>query len=258
MSATGLGSDLSAEVQSGPSGPSVAAGDSQCDDSAGRRLATSRPLREAGPRVLVRRAPSSGRTAPFHRPNMVRIKASSRPIAFVFALTVIAVVYVRGLGRVWWCACGQWYPVSLNVNSMHNSQHLLDAYSLSHVLHGILFFGLLWPLRGRINLGWRFAIAAAIEIGWEMMENSPIIIDRYRTATMALGYTGDSIVNTLGDIASFLVGFWIAKKVGLWWSVILFIVVELAMLWWMRDNLTLNVLMLLWPIDAIRQWQSGG
>ena len=126
------------------------------------------------------------------------------------------------------------------------------------MLHGILFFGLLWPLRGRLGMGWRFAIAAAIEIGWEMMENSPIIIDRYRTATIALGYTGDSIVNTLGDIASFLVGFWIARKVGLWWSVGIFIAVELIMVWWMRDNLTLNVLMLLWPIDAIRQWQSGG
>lgn len=190
--------------------------------------------------------------------NMVQIKAPSRPIVIVLALTVVAVLYVRWLGRVWWCACGQWHPVSLNVNSMHNSQHLLDAYSLSHVLHGILFFGLLWPLRGRINLGWRFAIAAAIEIGWEMLENSPIVIDRYRTATIALGYTGDSIVNTLGDIVSFLAGFWIARNVGLWWSVAVFMAVELAMLWWMRDNLTLNVLMLLWPIDAIRRWQSGG
>jgi hypothetical protein len=140
---------------------------------------------------------------------------------------------------------------------MHNSQHLLDPYSLSHVLHGILFFGVLWLLRRRISLPWRFAIAAAIEIAWEMAENSPIIINRYRTATMALGYTGDSILNSLGDIASFLVGFWVAKKLRLWWSVAIFLAVELLLLWWIRDNLALNVLMLLWPIDAIRRWQQG-
>lgn len=181
-----------------------------------------------------------------------------RPLLLFACLLVVAVVYVRRLGRVWWCACWQWDPVSLVVNSMHNSQHLLDAYSLSHVLHGILFFGLLWPLRGRLSLGWRFAVAAAIEIGWEMAENSPLVIGRYRTATMALGYTGDSVVDSLGDVASFLVGFWVAKRPGLWWSAVIFVGVESLMLWWMRDNLTLNVLMLLWPVDAIRRWQSGG
>src|SRR5205085_12152021 len=154
----------------------------------------------------------------------------SRPwraaLALVAALLVVAVIYLRWQGRVWWCACGRWNPVSLHVNSMHNSQHLLDPYSLSHVLHGIIFFGILWLARRRVGLPWRFAIAAAIEIGWEMMENSPIIINRYRTATIALGYTGDSVFNSLGDIGSFLVGFWIARKVGLWWSVGIFVAVE--------------------------------
>ena len=181
-----------------------------------------------------------------------------RPTVFVIALTALAVVYLRWQGRVWWCACQQLKPISLHVNSMHNSQHLFDAYSLSHLLHGLVFFGALWLFRRRVDLPWRCAIAAVIEIGWEMLENSPIIINRYRTATMALGYSGDSIVNSMGDIASFLLGFWIAKKVGLWRCIAVFLAVELAMLWLMRDNLTLNVLMLLWPIDAIRQWQSGG
>jgi len=181
-----------------------------------------------------------------------------KPVAFVAALLVIAVVYLRWQGRVWWCACGRWYPVSLNVHSMHNSQHLFDAYSLSHVLHGFLFYGLLWLARRRIAPGWRFAIAAAVEIAWEMMENSPIIINRYRTATIALGYTGDSILNSLGDVASFLIGFAIAKKLGLWWSLAIFIAVELLLLWWIRDNLLLNILMLLWPFDAIRRWQASG
>jgi hypothetical protein len=181
-----------------------------------------------------------------------------RPTVFIIALTALAVVYLRWQGRVWWCACHQLKPISLHVNSMHNSQHLFDAYSLSHVLHGFIFFGVLWLFRRRINLPWRCAIAAVIEIAWEMMENSPIIINRYRTATMALGYSGDSIVNSIGDIASFLIGFWLAKKLGLWRSVAVFLAVELLMLWLIRDNLALNILMLLWPIDAIRRWQSGG
>src|SRR3954462_12680181 len=105
----------------------------------------------------------------------------SRPMWFVFALLVIDVVYLRWQGRVWWCQQGDYSPVSIKVNSPHNSQHLFDAYSLSHVLHGILFFGFLWLLRRRLSLGVRAAIAASIEIGWEMLENSPVIINRYRT-----------------------------------------------------------------------------
>jgi hypothetical protein len=180
----------------------------------------------------------------------------SRPVAYVFGLVALAIVYLRFMGRIWWCKCGHYYPVSLHVNSMHNSQHLFDAYSLSHVLHGMIFFGILWLFRRRISLAWRAAIAATMEIGWEMMENSPIIINRYRTATVSLGYRGDSIFNSLGDIASFVLGFYIARKLGLWWSIVIFLALELLMLWMIRDNLTLNVLMLLWPIDAIRKWQS--
>ena len=173
-------------------------------------------------------------------------------------MMLVALVYLRGQGRIWWCACGRPNPVSLDVSSAHNSQHLFDPYSLSHVLHGVLFFGVLWPLRGRLSLNTRAVIAAAVEIGWEMLENSPIIINRYRAATIAWGYTGDSIANSLADIASFVLGFYLARKLGLWRSVALFASVEVLMLWLMRDNLTLNVLMLLWPIDAVRRWQSGG
>jgi hypothetical protein len=176
----------------------------------------------------------------------------------VVALLLLAIVYLRWQGRVWWCECGQLRPISLTVRSQHNSQHLLDPYSLSHMLHGVLFYGMLWPFRRTLSLPTRAAIAAVVEIGWEMLENSPIVIDRYRTATMALGYSGDSVVNSIGDVISFVVGFYIARKLGLWWSIGIFIAVELLMLWLMRDNLTLNVLMLLWPIDAIRHWQGGG
>jgi hypothetical protein len=182
----------------------------------------------------------------------------SRATWVVLAILLLAVVYLRWQGRVWWCQQGDWRPVAVKVDSPHNSQHLFDPYSLSHVLHGVLFFGVLWLFRRRLSLDLRAAIAAAIEIGWEILENSPIVINRYRTATAALGYTGDSIVNSLGDVTSFVLGFYVARKLGLWWSLAIFVAVEGVMLLLMRDNLTLNVLMLLWPIDAIRKWQSGG
>jgi hypothetical protein len=182
---------------------------------------------------------------------------SRHAVLFVGGLLLLALIYLRWQGRIWWCECGHWNPVSLKVNSQHNSQHVFDAYSLSHVLHGVLFCGALWLFRGRLSLNVRAVIAAAIEIGWEVLENSPIIIDRYRAATVSLGYTGDSITNSLGDFASFMLGFYVARKVGLWWSLAVFALVELLMLWLIRDNLALNVLMLLWPIDAIRRWQGG-
>ncbi len=181
----------------------------------------------------------------------------SPAVWLVGALLAFAVVYLRWQGRIWWCRCESWAPISIAVQSPHNSQHLFDAYSLSHVLHGVLFFGILWLFRSQLSLNIRAGIAAAIEIGWEMLENSPIIINRYREATVSLGYTGDSIANSLGDIISFIFGFYLARKLGLWRSVAIFLVVELAMLWMIRDNLALNILMLLWPVDAIRRWQSG-
>jgi hypothetical protein len=189
--------------------------------------------------------------------------AAPTPFRSRMAVTVVgvmlaaAVVFLRWQGRIWWCECGKPYPVSLHIDS-HNSQHLFDVYSLSHVLHGVLFCGILWLFRGRLSLNTRSVIASAIEIAWEMLENSPIIINRYRSATMSLGYTGDAIFNSLGDVVSFILGFFVARKLGLWWSLAVFLIVELLMLWWIRDNLALNVLMLLWPIDAVRKWQSGG
>ena len=181
----------------------------------------------------------------------------SRAAVFVAVLLLVAVVYLRWQGRIWWCEQRDPGPVSLRIDE-HNSQHLFDAYSFSHVLHGVLFFGILWPLRRRLSLPTRAAISAAVEIGWEVLENSPIIINRYRAATVSLGYTGDSIANSVADFVSFMLGFYLARKLGLWWSIAIFLAVELLMLWLIRDNLALNVLMLLWPIDAVRKWQSGG
>lgn len=174
------------------------------------------------------------------------------------AMVVGMVVVLRLLGRVWWCACRTPTPFSTDVHSSHNSQHLLDAYSFSHLLHGVIFFFTLRFLLPWVVPGIRLLAALAIEIGWEIVENSPMVIDRYRTATASLGYSGDSIVNSVGDVLSCLLGIYVALRLGWRWSLGLFVAVELAMLYLIRDNLTLNVLMLLWPIDAIRQWQSGG
>lgn len=173
-------------------------------------------------------------------------------------MLLTAIVCLRDQERVWWCEEGDWSPISLKVESPHNSQHVFDPYSLSHMLHGLIFFWLLWLARRRLDARWRVVAATAIEVGWELLENSPLVIERYRSVTISWGYEGDSIINSLGDVVSFVVGYFIASKLGLWRSVVLFLLVDLTMLFLMRDNLALNVLMLLWPIDAVRRWQAGG
>jgi len=184
-------------------------------------------------------------------------RGSIAPWVAIAAMLVIAVIYLRWQGRIWWCQQRDFQIVSLVVHSAHNSQHLFDAYSLSHLLHGIIFFGFFWLFRRWMSLPWRLVAATAVEVAWEMLENSPIIINRYRAATISLGYNGDSIVNSFGDVLSFVAGFYLARVAHFWGSIAIFLGVEMAMLWIIRDNLALNVLMLLWPIDAIRRWQSG-
>ncbi len=138
---------------------------------------------------------------------------------------------------------------------MHNSQHLADPYSLTHLSHGLGFYALLRLVP--IPEGWRFAAAVALEAGWEVLENTPMVIDRYREATISLGYYGDTIANSGGDLLACVLGWVIAASVPARWSLILFLATELLLLAAIRDNLTLNVIMLLWPIDAIRRWQGG-
>ena len=155
------------------------------------------------------------------------------------------------------CACGTiklWHGV---VQSSENSQHLADWYSFSHVIHGFLFYAAahFW-LRGRAR-AWALPAAVGVEGLWELLENSPIIINRYREATIALGYAGDSIVNSLADIGWMAFGFWVASRIPAQVTIALAIGFELMTLALIRDNLTLNVLMLVWPIDAIKAWQGG-
>jgi hypothetical protein len=145
-----------------------------------------------------------------------------------------------------------------NIWSAAQSQRLADPYSFSHIGHGLLFFAILWFFARELPLRYRFLAAVVLEAGWEILENSPFIIDRYRTLTIALGYEGDSILNSLSDIVMMSLGFWIARKARIWASVGLLIVIEVGMLLWVRDNLTLNIIMLIHPIEAIKQWQMGG
>ena len=162
------------------------------------------------------------------------------------------------MGRNPICTCG---TVSLWVgtrDSPNTSQMLADWYSLSHVVHGLLFYAALWFVARRLDIGSRFLLAIFIEASWEVIENTPFVIDRYRTATAALGYNGDSVINSMSDIAMMVVGFLAARKLPVWASVVLLIALELVPLYVIRDNLTLNVWMLLWPNKALAAWQSGG
>ena len=145
-----------------------------------------------------------------------------------------------------------------NIWSSENSQRVADAYSFSHIVHGILFFALLWLVARRLPVSYRFLIAVLLEAGWEVLENSPIIINRYREATIALGYVGDSVLNSCSDVAMMALGFWFASRARIWISVAAVLAMEVFCLLWVRDNLTLNVIMLIHPIDALKAWQSAG
>jgi hypothetical protein len=177
--------------------------------------------------------------------------------AVVLAIVAAATAINRLDGRVWFCKCFELRFIVASASSEHTSQHLLDPYSLSHVQHGLVFFWLLAWLVPRLSWQARQVISTAIEAAWEVVENTPFVIDRYREATAALGYTGDSVVNSLGDILCCVIGFAIAGKIGLRWSIVLFVVIELAMIATIRDSLLLNVLMLFWPLEAVKAWQMG-
>jgi hypothetical protein len=184
-------------------------------------------------------------------------------LEFPFQASAIAIIIVTAitaldlLGRVWWCEAGDLAPWSWVVNSRHNSQHLIDPYSFTHILHGILEFWLIGLVFRKLPLAWRFVIAIFIESSWEVVENTNYVINRYREATISLDYYGDSIANSFADIVCCGLGFWIAYTIRLWWSLALFVAMEIVLLFWIRDSLLLNILMLLWPMDAVRQWQIG-
>jgi hypothetical protein len=182
------------------------------------------------------------------------------PAAFLLplALALAAGAAELAMGRHPICTCG---AVDLWVgarDSPRTSQMLADWYSFSHIVHGLLFYGLLWLVARRVPVQWRFLAAMAIECGWEVLENTQAVIDHYRATTAALGYNGDSVVNSLSDVAMMALGFLAARKLPLWGSVLLIIALEIIPLIVIRDNLTLNVIGFIAPNAAIQAWQAGG
>ena len=145
-----------------------------------------------------------------------------------------------------------------NIWSSENSQRLADPYSFSHIVHGISFYAVLWLLARKLPVRHRLLIALALEAGWEMLENSPFIINRYREATISLGYVGDSVLNSLSDVLMMTLGFLFAFRVPAHVSVAAVILMEIGCALWVRDNLTLNIIMLIHPVDAIKNWQMAG
>jgi hypothetical protein len=180
----------------------------------------------------------------------------------VWAIASLAIVAAAALielavGRVPICTCGYvklWHGV---VNSSENSQHLTDWYTFSHLLHGIAFYALLWLVARRLPPGARFVLAVLLEATWEVLENTPFVINRYRAATISLDYYGDSVINSMSDIAAMMVGFALARKAPVWAAIAIVVGVETMMAVLIRDNLTLNVVMLIHPFEVIRRWQMG-
>ncbi|WP_417770326.1 DUF2585 domain-containing protein [Stappia sp.] len=179
------------------------------------------------------------------------------PIVTGLVLIALTAVILLAMGRVPICTCGEIKLWTGDVVSADNSQHLADWYVPSHIIHGMLFYGLFHLATPQLSLGWRAVGAIVIEAAWELLENSPWIIDRYREATIAVGYTGDSVINSVADIGWMLFGFWLALRLPVALTVALALVMEIGTAIVIRDNLTLNVIMLVWPIDAIRDWQQG-
>ena len=182
----------------------------------------------------------------------------TRRSAFILILILVATAGVLlAMGRNPICECGYvklWHGETV---SSENSQHLMDWYTPSHVLHGLVFYGLLWLVARRLRLGTRLVIATLIEAAWEIVENTNAVIERYRADTIALDYYGDSVINSVADIIVMWIGFALARVLPVWASIALFVVAEAVTIWFIRDGLLLNVLMLLWPLEAVRNWQSA-
>jgi hypothetical protein len=176
----------------------------------------------------------------------------------VVTIVVLTGAMELGMGRSPLGPDGRFGLWEGNIWSSEQSQRLADPYSFSHFVHGLIFFGLLWLVARRLPVEYRFVLAVLLEAGWEVLENSPIIIDRYRAATIALGYEGDSVLNSTSDILTMSLGFLAASRWRWWLSVAALVVMEVGCLLWVRDNLTLNIVMLVHPIEAIKAWQMAG
>jgi hypothetical protein len=177
-------------------------------------------------------------------------------IAIGAVLGVMAIL-LRLQGRLWTCACGYVWLWSGNINSADNSQHVFDPYSFTHILHGFLFIGIVYLLWPKLPNIWKFVVVISTEAVWEIVENSSFVIQRYRAATISIGYVGDTILNSFGDVVACTLGALIARQLGLKKTVVIAVSIEVLLLLTIRDSLLLNIVMLLHPIEAIRIWQSA-
>lgn len=179
------------------------------------------------------------------------------PLALSVVVILLTALWLLWQGRVPICTCGYvklWHGQTM---SAENSQHLTDWYTPSHVIHGPIFYAALAWLTPRLSFGWRLLIATTLEALWEAVENSDSVIERYRAVTISLDYYGDSVINTVADILAMGLGFWLAARLPVRVSVALAVGFEVLTAWAIRDGLLLNVLMLLYPLEAVRVWQGG-
>lgn len=179
------------------------------------------------------------------------------PWLAVVAILAAAAFELRWQGRLWLCSCGHFRPWLGDAWSSETSQQLFDPYSFTHVLHGFALAGLLALVLPRANWRWRVALAVAAEALWEVFENTEFVINRYREATAALGYNGDTVVNSLGDVIACAAGVLLARRLGLLRTLLVFALTEAVLLFWIRDSLLLNILLLVYPSEKLRAWQAG-
>jgi len=186
-------------------------------------------------------------------------RLSSRTVAIaVVAIVAVTAAILLSMGREPTCTCGYvklWHGVAA---SSETSQHIADWYTPSHIVHGFLFYGLLFLVARQWPIGARLIAATMMEGGWEILENTPLIIERYRETTIALNYYGDSVLNSVCDIGWMILGFTLAWRLPVGASMALIFASEMGGAYAIRDNLSLNILMLLYPLEAVRRWQAGG
>lgn len=176
----------------------------------------------------------------------------------IFTCVFLMIIALYTQGRVWWCKQGDFSIWSSDIWAAHNSQHFLDPYTFTHILHGVLYFWIINLVFREMPLRWKFFIVILAECLWELLENSNMIIERYRAVTISLDYFGDSILNSLADVLSCAFGAFLTYKLKFWRSLGYFILTEIILLLWIKDNLTINIIMLIYPIETIKNWQIGG